>query len=264
MHIKSLHIYILLYCIFCSGYLSAQTQPKMIVNGVLFEVIPGIDAKSQQEFLWSIELQSVAKNIEQIVSNDEKKRLNVLFLSEKSGADWRSYWSDRMRRVYATNLTEVNDHAESFFAIVGSFPEEFRKGDRFSVQTDSSDVTSIFVNDELITQSHKPDHFEFWLRAWHTGAAMPDVFLGDLLAGGIIDDYLLTAYQQSRAPKIAVTEDEVEVETPVSDDQSESPSYPPGDIDSYAQTNQRIDERVGDQTDELVEASPVVSVILDN
>lgn len=237
-----------------SNAVIGQANSDLTVNGVLFEVIPESDIGVKQEFLWSIELQKLSRDIEEIASSEQEKRLNVLFLTDKSGAQWRTYWSERVREVYATELGRVNDHAEGFFKITSGFPETFAKGDKFSIRTNVDGVTRVFINETLIAQSHKPDHFEFWLRAWNTGRAMPDIFVGNLLSGGAVDRYLLTAYQKSEAPKIAASEPE-EVEVTQEPEPKQQDSYPAYSVKSVAEIA---------ESEERVDAAPVVSVFLDN
>lgn len=197
---------------------NAQPDRPLELNGVLYEVIPSPDDSSQQAFLWSLELQELSRNYEVVVESTQRKRANILFFSEVAGRDWRKYWGDRMGLVYSSNPEIVNDHAQAFFDIVGAFPEFFKAGDRFSIEAELDGATRAYLNNELIAQSLKPNHFEFWLRAWYTGLVMPDIFRGNLLAGGIVPDDLETAYLKSELPR--PVRDQPEQKLPNTSDQS--------------------------------------------
>ena len=250
------------FCFFALKSLVAQTSSELKLNGVLFEVTPEFGEQSQQEFIWSMELENLATDIEKVVTSDEEIRLNVVFLNNVDGASWRRFWSEHMRRVYARSLGQVNDHADAFFKIISGFPESFNKGDRFSVQTAAQqDITRVFLNNELITQSHKPGHFEFWLRAWRTGEAMPDIFLGDLLSGGSVEDYLLVAHQKSQSPKVFAPKPELAPKKVV---ESRNQDEQQGDRQASSDNVKAESSIKESPIKEKVDSRPVVSVIIED
>lgn len=188
------------FLLLCSSSI-AQPQRPLELNGILYEVIAGVDGAPQQAFLWSLELQELSRNYDIIETSVQRKRANILFLSETSGRDWRNYWNDRMQFVYSARPGIVNDHAEGFFSITGIFPQTFAVGDEFSLVAEPDGATRAYLNDKLVAQSLKPGHFEFWLRAWNTLPPKPETFRGNLLAGGIIPDDLIAAYLNSEPPR---------------------------------------------------------------
>lgn len=190
--------------ILIGGQILAQTEDKELpleLNGLLYEVIPNIESETQRAYLWSLELQELSRNYELVESSSQRKRASILFYNETAGRDWRKFWGERMRLVYASSPELVNDHAEGFFGITGSFPNLFNAGDRFSLESLPDGSTQASLNGQIIATAHKPEHFEFWLRAWYTGVEMPEIFRGNLLAGGLIPDDLVEAHVNSELPK---------------------------------------------------------------
>lgn len=219
-----------LFYLAASSYTQAQFGSGLQLNGVLYEVVPEDADKPRTTFLWSLELEDLTRSYENAESNLKRKRASVLFFSEVSGRDWRKMWGEHIHEVYAQTPEQVNDHAEAFFKITGSFPETLNPGDRFSLERSADGSTRAYVNDRRIAQTLKPGHFEFWLRAWHTGAAMPERFTGNLLSGGFVPEDLLEAFVNSAPPIWKPPEATSDVEQEVSDDQSRNAIQVDGEV----------------------------------